>query len=159
MIRRPPRSTRTATLFPSTARCRSGGREARGDRRRERHAEARRGAVGHELGQIGSLDGIAAGEHHDWARRSKPGDVVEQGATLARVELQGAALVHGVSPAVGAHELAGPGHLPEDYEGAGGGIEVEGPDGTAGGHRPSARWARGDAPGTRWTQPRALPRR
>src|SRR3546814_15857440 len=122
---------------------------SRGDRRRERQAEARRGAGGHELGQIGSLEGIAAGEHHDWARRSKPGDVVEQGATLARVELQGAALVHGVSPAVGAHELAGPGHLPDDCEGPVGGIEVEGPDGTAGGHPPSAGWARCEYTGTR----------
>src|SRR3546814_13177891 len=121
---------------------------SRGDRRRERQAEARRGAGGHELGQIGSLEGIAAGEHHDWARRSKPGDVVEQGATLARVELQGAALVHGVSPAVGAHELAGPGHLPDDYGGPVGGNEVEGPDGTGGGYRPSPRGGRGGGPGT-----------
>src|SRR3546814_11565099 len=81
MIRRPPRSTRTNTLFPYTTLFRSlldggGGDESRPQPPRLLRRPHRRPGVPQRHGGLAAADGRAAGRHRDLAPR--PGQGVEE---------------------------------------------------------------------------------
>ena len=89
--------------------------EQRRDRRRQRDRQPDRGAVGDQLLQVVALERVAAGQDDDGPGGAVGGEVVEQGLALLGGELPGVRPGEGVSAAVPAGELAGPGDLPDQH--------------------------------------------
>src|SRR3546814_16137544 len=86
MIRRPPRSTRTDTLFPYPTLFRSPGREA-GQRRSERSGDREApfsGAVGNDAHRVAAKI-VPALEHPDWRVRFRADDAALAGRDLERI--------------------------------------------------------------------------
>src|SRR5690606_38721762 len=94
----------------------------------DRHREPERGAVGDELDEVGTLDGVAAREddHRTW--RAEAREVLEERLALGGAQLEGVTLGLGLGPTVPAGEGAGPRDLPDDDERTVGEVLVQRPD-------------------------------
>jgi hypothetical protein len=106
-----------------------GAVDPRRHRRGQRHRQADVATVRDEVGEVVTLERIAAGEHHQRAGRSEGGDVGQQPPALVEGELERVAIADGVGAAVGADEVAGAGHLPDHEERLLVGVVAKGPHG------------------------------
>ena len=73
--------------------------------------------MGHQLGQVGSFEGVASGQYHHRSRSTIGSQIIKKGFAFRGRQLLGVTPGYGVGATVKTGELTSPGDLPDDNEG------------------------------------------